>query len=540
MRYSLIFCVVVFLGIFLSPILFVLGSIFAYNHETWHHLAQTVLWEYILNSIYLSIGVAVGTVVIGVSTAWLVSMCRFPSRSWWEWLLLMPLASPAYILAYVYTEFLAFYGPVQTHLRQWFGWQAMADYWFPNIRSLGGGILMLTLVLYPYVYLLARVAFLEQSVCTMEASRSLGANPWRSFWQVALPLARPSIVSGVTLALMETLNDYGTVQYFGIDTFTTGIFRTWFGLGERQTAMQLAAVLTLLVLWLILVEGWTRRQNRYYQDFRLHQSPVRYQLRGWRAWGAILVCALPVVLGFFLPLALLIEMVWEHKSIGRDFFLLSRNSFLLALVAALLGAVLGTVLAYIKRVGRERLVQYGLYLASMGYSIPGSVIAVGTLVPLGTVDQWLNDFCQNTIGTRPGLVLSGSLFALVFAYLVRFLAIPFNAISASLEKVKPNLDEAAQSLGSPQFANLWKIHTPLIQGSILTSSLILFVDVMKELPATIVMRPFNWETLAVRVYQYASDERLMEATAPALMILLVGLIPVLILSWQIKRTRPQN
>ncbi|MFN3361260.1 MAG: ABC transporter permease [Pseudanabaenaceae cyanobacterium] len=537
MRYSLIFCLVIFLAIFLSPILFVLGSIFTYNYETWNHLAQTVLWDYILNSLYLSIGVAIGTTVIGVSTAWLVSMCRFPSRSWWEWLLLMPLAAPAYILAYVYTEFLAFYGPVQTQLRQWFGWQGMADYWFPNIRSLGGAILMLTLVLYPYVYLLARVAFLEQSVCTMEASRSLGANPWRSFWRVALPLARPSIVSGVTLALMETLNDYGTVQYFGIDTFTTGIFRTWFGLGERQTAMQLAAVLTLLVLWLILVEGWTRRQNRYYQDFKLQQSPVRYELRGGRAIAAIVVCALPVVLGFFLPLALLIEMVWEQKSIGRDFFLLSRNSFLLALIAALVGALLGTVLAYIKRVGRERFVQYGLYLASMGYSIPGSVIAVGTLVPLGAVDQWLNRVVEATLGTRPGLLLSGSIFALVFAYLVRFLAIPFNSISASLGKVKPQLDEAAQSLGSPQFVNLWKIHTPLIQGSILTSALILFVDVMKELPATIVMRPFNWETLAVRVYQYAADERLLEATAPALMILIVGLIPVLILSWQIRRSR---
>ncbi len=530
----------ILLLVFLSPILVVFSSIFATNYETWNHLSQTVLLTYVMNSLYLSIGVGIGTAVLGVSTGWLISACQFPGRSMWEWLLLLPLASPAYLLAYVYTELLAYYGPIQSFLRNLFGWQNINDYWFPNIRSLGGGILMLVLVLYPYVYLLSRVAFLEQSICTMEASRSLGANPWRSFWQVALPLARPSIVSGLSLALMETLNDYGTVQFFGIDTFTIGIFRTWFGLGERQTAMQLAAVLMLMVFWLILLESWSRRQSRYYQNFQLQRSPLRYTLKGFRAVLAVGICVLPILLGFGLPLVLLIKLAWENKSAGLDFLLLSRNSFMVAVMAGVLGAVLGTVLAYIKRIGRDRLIQSSLQIASLGYAIPGSVIAVGTLVPLGSLDQWLNQVISQSIGFRPGLIFSGTIFALIFAYLVRFLAVPLNSINGSLEKVKPHLDEAAQSLGKSRFSILYRVHTPLVWGSILTGALLMFVDVMKELPATLVMRPFNWETLAVRVYQYAADERLGEASAPALAILAVGVIPVFILSWQITRTRGSN
>jgi iron(III) transport system permease protein len=530
----------IFLLVFLSPVLFVFSSIFTTNYETWNHLSQTVLLTYVMNSLYLLVGVGLGTAVLGVATGWLVSACQFPGRSVWEWLLLLPLASPAYLLAYVYTELLAYYGPVQSFLRNLFGWQNVNDYWFPNIRSLGGGILMLVLVLYPYVYLLSRVAFLEQSICTMEASRSLGANPWRSFWRVALPLARPSIVSGLSLALMETLNDYGTVQFFGIDTFTTGIFRTWFGLGERQTAMQLAAVLMVIVLWLILLESWSRRQSRFYQNFQLQRSPLRYSLKGFRAALAVGICVLPILLGFGLPLVLLAKLAWENKSAGLDFVILSRNSFILAVMAGVLGAVLGTVLAYIKRIGRDRLIQSSLQIASLGYAIPGSVIAVGTLVPLGSLDQWLNQVTSQSIGFRPGLIFSGTIFALIFAYLVRFLAVPLNSINGSLEKVKPHLDEAAQSLGKSRFSTLYQVHTPLIWGSILTGALLMFVDVMKELPATLVMRPFNWETLAVRVYQYAADERLGEASAPALAILAVGVIPVFILSWQITRTRGHN
>ncbi len=529
----------IFVLIFFSPILVVFSSVFTNDSATWNHLAQTVLGTYVLNSFYLVVGVAVGTTVLGVATGWLVSACQFPGRSVWEWMLLLPLAAPAYLLAYVYTELLAFYGPVQTWLRNLAGWQTVNDYWFPNIRSLGGGIVMLVLVLYPYVYLLSRVAFLEQSVCSMEASRSLGANPWRSFWQVALPLARPSIVSGLALALMETLNDYGTVQFFGIDTFTTGIFRTWFGLGERQTAMQLAAVLMTIVLWLILLEAWSRRQRRYYQNFQLHRSPVRYQLQGWRAILAVAICVLPILLGFVIPVAELIKLALETESPRLDFLILSRNSFVLAGLAGLLGAGLGTIFAYIRRIGNDRLVQSSLQIASLGYAIPGSVIAVGTLVPLGNLDRWLNDILSRSIGVKPGLILSGTIVALIFAYLIRFLAVPLNSISSSLGKVKPHLDEAAQSLGVNRWGILWRVHAPLIWGSILTGALLMFVDVMKELPATLVMRPFNWETLAVRVYQYAADERLGEAALPALAILAVGVLPVFILSWQITRTRPR-
>jgi iron(III) transport system permease protein len=516
-----------------APILFVLSSIFSNAADVWGHLAATVLPEYILNSLWLMLGVGSGVLIIGVGTAWLVTMCRFPGDRLFEWLLLLPMAAPAYILAYTYTELLEYYGPVQTGLRNFFGWSSAADYWFPSIRSVGGAIAMLILVLYPYVYLLARVAFLEQSVCTIEASRSLGCNPWRSFFVVALPLARPSITAGLALVLMETLSDFGTVDYFGIGTFTTGIYRTWLNMGERQAASQLSAVLMIFILWLVLLERWSRRQAKYYQVTSQYQQLPRYQLNRWRSPLAILACFVPVLLGFLLPSGLLLHMSATHLSetLDRDFWQLSNHSLILAIVTAILGIAIAAIMAYGLRLRPNLLMRSCVQIAAMGYAIPGTVIAVGTLIPVGNFDNLL-DRWFNT-----GLLFSGTIIILIFAYLVRFLAISFNTVDSSLNKIKPSFDDAASSFGYSPLATLIKVHIPIMAPGLLTAAMLVFVDVMKELPATLVIRPFNFDTLAIRVYQYASDERLVEASAPALAIILVGIVPVLLLSQRITRSR---
>ncbi|MFZ4639417.1 MAG: ABC transporter permease [Nodosilinea sp.] len=517
------------------PVVMIGASLFTQSSHSWYHLASTVLPEYIGNSLILMVGVGIGVLAIGVSTAWLVTSCQFPGGRWFEWLLLLPLAAPTYILAYLYTDTLEYFGPVQTLLRGIFGWQRATDYWFPNLRSLGGAILLFSLTLYPYVYLLTRVAFLEQSTATLEASRSLGCSPWRSFWLVALPLARPAIATGTALALMETLNDFGTVAYCSVSTFTTGIYRTWFGLGDRPGAVQLAAVLLLFIGALLLMERRSRQQTRYYQSLArpLAQSP--YRLKGWRAAGAWLVCSVPVWLGLILPVILLLAMTVRNAGVtlNPSFFMLSRNSLLLASITALLAMVIALVLAYGLRLHPRPLLQLEVQAATLGYAVPGAVIAVGTLIPLATLDNGIDSWMRQSFGLSTGLILSGTIFALIMAYLVRFLALAFGAIVSGLAKIRPSLDEASRSLGQGPGQTLLAIHAPLLRGSLFTAVMAVFVDVMKELPATLIIRPFNFDTLAVKVYQYAADERLVEAAAPALAILLVGLLPVLWLSREI-------
>ena len=521
------------------PILVVLGSILAPSEGVFSHLASTVLTQYITHSLLLMVGVGAGVLILGIGTAWLVTMCRFPGSRIFEWALLLPLAAPAYLLAYTYTDWLDYFGPVQMGLRSLFSWQSVNDYWFPDVRSVGGAIIMFSLTLYPYVYMLTRVAFLEQSVCTLEASRSLGCGPWRSFFKVALPLARPSIVAGLSLALMETLSDFGTVDYFGVATFTTGIYRTWFGMGAQVAAAQLSAMLMVFIFVLIVLERWSRRQAKYYQAKNSVQRPQTYSLKGLRALGAILACGLPIALGLLLPAGLLVEMTVNHldETLDDRFLELARHSLILAGLTAGLGVVIALVLGYGERLSKQRLVNLGVRLASMGYAVPGAVIAVGILIPVTRLDRYLADWVEATTGNNIGLILSGTITALIFAYLVRFLAVALGTVESGLAKIRPTIDDAARSLGCSPTKTLVKIHTPLMTSSLLTAMILVFVDVMKELPATLVMRPFNFDTLAVRVYQYASDERLVEASAPALMILLVGLLPVILLSWRIARER---
>ena len=524
-----------------TPIFSVLGSVFANTGETWQHLASTVLGDYLLNSLWLMLGVGAGVLLLGVGTAWLVTMCRFPGSRLFEWALLLPLAAPAYLLAYTYTNLLDFYGPIQIALRGLFGWNRIEDYWFPDIRCLWGVIAMFVLVLYPYVYLLARTAFLEQSVCTLEASRSLGCSPWDSFFSVALPLARPGIMAGLALAEMETLNDFGTVQYFGVNTFTTGIYSAWFGMGERVAAAQLAALLMLFILCLILLESRSRSQARYYQTTSRHHHLPRYSLHAWRAFLAGASCLLPLVFGFLLPALYLLYLALHYakQNLDDSFFKLVSHSFVLAILTAAIAVGLSLVMAYGQRLQATWGMRLAVRIAAMGYAIPGSVIAVGALIPLGQFDNAIDSWMRSTLGISTGLLLSGTIAALVYAYLVRFLAVAFGAVDSSLNKIKPSLDDASRSLGYTPSRTLVKIHVPLMSAGAIAAIMLVFVDVMKELPATLIVRPFNFDTLAVRVYQYASDERLVEAAVPALAIVLVGMIPIIFLSLQIARSRNQ-
>lgn len=519
------------------PIFAVLGGLFVDARSIWQHLAQTVLTSYIVNSLWLMIGVVIGTVVIGTGTAWLVTVCRFPGSSMLTWALLLPLAAPAYILAYTYTEVLDFYGPVQSGLRAWFGWRNLRDYWFPNVRSIGGAIAMFVLVLYPYVYLLARSAFLSQSSRTLEASRSLGYSPWQSFRKVALPLARPAIVAGLSLALMETLSDYATVQFFSVDTFTTGIYRTWFGMGERLAATQLSVCLLLFVLTLIVLEKASRGRAQFYQTTSAAQSRQKYRLNPISAIAALLFCATPLTLGFLVPSGFLLIMALENFNQAFDsrFWGFASNSLMVAGVAAIVAAIVAVILAYGLRLNPNWIMRTATQTASIGYAIPGSVIAVGILVPLGGFDNAFDQWMRSTFNVSTGLLLSGTIFALIFAYLVRFLALAFGSVDTSLTSIKPSLDDAARSLGHGSISTLIRIHVPLLWKGVLAAAILVFVDTMKELSSTLIIRPFNFDTLAVHVYNLAADERLAEASGSALAIVLVGLIPVIILSWQMER-----
>ncbi|MDP1524809.1 MAG: iron ABC transporter permease [Rhodocyclaceae bacterium] len=512
--------------------------------STWSHLASTVLPEYVLNSLLLSLGVGLGVALLGVSTAWFTAMTDFPGRRVFEWALLLPLAMPAYVMAYVYTDLLQFVGPIQTFLRESFAWRR-GDYWFPEIRSLGGAMLMFICVLYPYVYLLARTAFLERGSGTFEAARSLGLSPWGAFYRVSLPLARPAVAAGVALVLMETLADYGTVAYFSVPTFTTGIYRAWFSLGDRVAAAQLAGALLMFVLLLLAMERLSRGRARFHETGR--RVGVRRPLAGWHAWAAHAVCQLPLLLGFLLPAGLLLKLALEEgdSEFGVRYAVLAQNSLLVAGISAVLAVLLAILLAYGFRLAQEQrgaggrgaalFARMANRVVGLGYAVPGSVIAVGVLIPVTRLDHWLGARWLEWFGTNPGLILTGTVAALIYAYLARFLAIALHTIDSGLARVTPSMDAAAKSLGCGPLETLRRVHVPLLSGSVFSAGLLVFVDVMKELPATLVMRPFNFDTLATQTYTLAADERLAEASTAALAIVAVGLLPVMFLARQVAK-----
>ena len=507
---------------------------------TWAHLAATVLPDYIATTLWLCAGVGIGVTLLGVGAAWLVTRHQFPGRATFEWALVLPLAVPAYVMAYTYTDLLQYVGPVQTALREAFGWRR-ADYWFPDVRSTGGAVLMFSLVLYPYVYLMARTAFLECGGATIEVARSLGHTPWQGFLRVSLPMARPAIAGGVTLALMETLADFGTVSYFAVQTFTTGIYRAWFSLGDRVAAAQLALVLLAFVAGVLVFERASRGGRRF-AETGLRGATARTALTGGHAALAVAACAVPLAGGFGLPAALLLRMALTEGDVqfGPRFIRLAGNSVLLAGLTALLAVALALLIAYAARIHRGPAMRWAHRVAGLGYALPGSVIAVGVLIPVTRLDHLLAAGLRNTFGIEVGLLFTGGIAALVYACLVRYLTAAMQAVEAGLARITPSMDQAARSLGHTPAQTMWRVHLPLLRAPLLTAGLLVFIDVMKELPATLVMRPFNFDTLATQAYTLAADERLAEASTAALAIMVVGLLPMVVICRQIARRGAVN
>ena len=519
------------------PLLSVASHVFAGGTgATWQHLVATVLPGYIHTTLVLCAGVALGVSLLGVGAAWLVTRYQFAGRALFEWALVLPLAVPAYVMAYTYTDLLQYVGPLQSGLRQVFGW-GRADYWFPDVRSTGGAVLMFSLVLYPYVYLLARTAFVERAGATLEVARSLGLTPWQGFLRVSLPMARPAIAAGVALALMETLADFGTVSYFAVQTFTTGIYRAWFSLGDRVAAAQLALVLLGVVVAVLALERASRGGRRFADSGQRRSPSARLLLSGGRALLAVLACSVPLLAGFVLPAALLLRMALTDGDarFGRHFLHLAGNSLLLAGLTAVLAVLLALGLAYAARLHRGAAMRWAYRVAGLGYALPGSVIAVGVLIPVTRLDQALSTLLQPVFGGPPALLLTGSIAALVYACLVRYLTAAMQTVDAGLARITPSMDNAARSLGHSPAQTLRRVHLPLLRGSALTAGLLVFIDVMKELPATLVMRPFNFDTLATQAYTLAADERLSEASTAALAIVAVGLLPLVLICRQIAR-----
>lgn len=528
---------VVVLLVLLAPIV-ILGGVFAGGSETWDHLARYLLGTYIWNSTLLVLGVGVATLLIGLPTAWLIATCTFPGRNVLAWALVLPLATPTYIMAFTYAELVAHDGPIQLFLQRGLVSAETTALLRTSLMSLPGAGLMMTLVLYPYVYLISRTSFQKQSGGILESARMLGKGPWKTFFQVALPLARPGVVAGVTLVTMEVLNEYGAVKYFGVSTFTTGIFRAWFSLGDGPAAIRLSAALLLLVLVLILMERRQRGRARFDPGSSRYRPPALVALHGWKAALAVLVCTLPVLLGFLVPVAQLAFWSFQVRAEALDprFIRLVLHSFGLASGAALATVLAALLIVYAVRLSPTPLLRLGARVSSLGYSIPGAVIAVGLLIPFLWLDRKISDLSSVLFGmSGVGLLLTGTVGALLFAYVVRFLAVAINPLDSGFERICGNLDETSRSLGASPMRTLLRVDLPLLKGTLAAAALLVFVDVMKELPLTLILRPFDFDTLATRAFQLASDEQVARSALPALLIICVGLLPVILLSRLIAR-----
>ncbi|MEL6959596.1 MAG: iron ABC transporter permease [Pseudomonadota bacterium] len=497
--------------------------------ETVGVLARTILGELTLNTASLAVLVGLGSFMIGTGAAWLVTMTEFPGRKWLEVALVIPLAFPAYVLAYAYTHILDHPGVVQSLLRDVTGW-GPRDYWFPEIRSLGGAAAMLTLVLYPYVYLLARTAFITQNATPFLAARALGKSPFAAFFTVSLPMARPAIAAGVLLALMETIADFGTVAYFSVRTFSLAIYTSWVSFADRSAAAQLALGLLVFALLLALIERYSRGRAKF-DNGKGQRSMVRLELSGAHAWGAWFLCVVPVFFGALLPIVGLAVMATgsEQDLLSRRYIGFIQNSLTLAGIAAVLTVAAALLLGSLRRVRPGRVSAAAMNVARVGYAVPGGVIAVGLLVPFANFDNALDAWMEATFGISTGLLITGSIWLLIGAYLIRFMAAALGAYEGGIAQVSGNIDAASRMLGESAAGTVRRVHVPLLTPSLLTAALIVFVDVMKELPATLIMRPFNWDTLAVQAHRLASDERLEGAAVPSLVIVAVGLLPVILL-----------
>lgn len=511
------------------PVLALIFSAFSADGDLFRHLADTVLLDYLGNTSGLVLGVVLLSLLFGVPTAWLVAMCQVPGRRALQWALMLPMAMPSYIVAYVYTDLLDYSGPLQAGLRSLFDWQSPADYWFPAIRSLGGAAWVLALVLFPYVYLLARASFLEQSVSLIHSSRLLGCTPWQSFRRLSLPLARPAIMVGASLVAMETLADFATVHFFAINTLTTAIYDTWLGYGSLATAARLSCLMLLAVVLLIALERRSRQRQQVFQKSMGHEQPLRYPLKGASRLLAGLWCWGLVLAGFGLPFVILLDYGVRYFELSwtPEFVRFASNSLAISALTALLAMAIALLLGFFRRLDGGTRSLLPLRIAATGYAMPGTVLAIGVLVPLTALDFGLNDLAEWLGMQGPGLLLTGTLTAIVFGYLVRFVAIAIGSVESSMGKVSPSLDMAARSLGQGTGGMLRRVHLPLVRRGLFAGAMLVFIESMKELPAALLLRPFNFETLATHVYQFVSDEMLERGALGAIVIVLVGLVPLI-------------
>lgn len=506
------------------------------------HLVATVLPASLRDTVLLVVGTVVLSLMIGTGAAWLTTMYRFRGRSLLDQLLVLPLAIPAYILAFAYVDLLDYAGPVQAGLRAFFGWKTARDYVFPDIRSLYGAILVATMALYPYIYLAARASFVQQSVCVLEVARTLGRTPFGAFAAVALPLARPALAAAAALVAMECMNDFGAMQYLGVQTVTVAVYTTWLQRSSLPGAAQIALAALVLVAALLFAERAARKRQRYFHTTGRYRALPFQDLTGVPAMLAVSACTIPVFAGFVVPVLVLASHAWGHlgEALSSGFWRAMANSLWLAAVTAAVAVLVALVIAFAGRMLRSPLVKVASTIAGLGYAIPGTVLALGLMLPFATLDNGIDAFMRTTFGVSTGLIMTGSIGLLVLAFTIRFLAVSLGAIDAGLERLSPNLDAAARTLGEQPWSVLRRVHLPLILPALGSAALLVFVDAMKELPATLLLRPFNFETLATHVYSLAALEQFEAAALGALSIVLAGLVPVLMLQRTIASGRPAH
>ncbi|WP_338726553.1 iron ABC transporter permease [Shewanella baltica] len=496
------------------------------------HLMATVLPTYIINSLLLIFWVSLGALLLALPCAWLMARCEFVGRRYLQWALLLPLAMPGYIVAYVYTDLLDYAGPVQRSLRSIFGWSSPQDYFFPDIRTLGGAACMLSLVLFPYIYLLARTAFMEQSLSLAHASRIMGCSPWQSFWRLSLPMARPALAVGVALVAMETAADFATVNYFAVPTLTTAVYDTWLGYGNLTAAAKLSAIILLVVFSLIGFERFARRKQQLFQKQSRIQASDLYRLSTAQTAVALSFCATLLLLAFLLPFGILLSYAigYFEQSWDESFWQLSLNSLSLALITSFICCLIALLLMFVRRISPRASDALPSRLASTGYALPGTVLAIGVLVPLTMLDFAINDLADLLGLKGPGLILTGSVVALIFTFCVRFVAIAIGSVESSYKRISPSLDMVSLTMGQGPRQLLQRVHLPLLGKGLFAGALLVFIESMKELPAALLLRPIGFENLATYVFQFVSDEKLEHGALAAIVIVLVGLVPLIYLN----------
>ena len=526
LSFWIVFPAIVFI-FFLIPVLAVLSSLIGDYSDNWDHLYNFVLFDYIKNSLFLVIGVSIITLIVGTGTAWLVSNFNFFGKRFFEWALILPLSIPPYILAYTFTGLFDSYGTLNNLVRNIFELD-QSFIFFPNIRNIFGAIIVFSFTLYPYVYLVSRSAFLNQSRTVLESGRILGLSRFEASFKLAMPMIRPAIIGGLMLVIMETLSDFGAVEHFAIPTFTTGIFRTWFGMGDLTTAMQLSSFLLLFICIFLFIENRSRKNAEYVSNSTTH-TPIRVeQLSKNYSMLAFIFCFLPLFVGFILPVSeLIVWAIYYNPSFFNEAFLTSAiNTITLALIAAILCSIISILINFSIRINRNSILKFLSSFLSLGYALPGLILAVG-IVQTST-------FIDSSLLEKTSFAITGSLFGLVLAYIIKSYALSNNTISSGMEKISSGIDDSARILKSTGWNLLGRIHFPLLKTSFFTSILLVTSEVVKELPATLILRPFNYDTLAVSAYIYAAEERMRDAAAPSIAIILVGLIPIIIITRMIR------